>query len=244
MPPKNKCAPGVKKGADGSCLPAGVARSVRGCSTDLCAAKKLGGDMLDRIRPEKPAEWLTNPRTWLDTNNIDAVMRQYERAYRRFKYVSTLPIDAYEAKRDGSCVSHHKAIDFVRLARSGKQIVGMIFNLDRHDQSGSHWVMAAVNFRLPTMPEIYYYDSFGKAPPKPVKDLFRSVLSKLPKSTVAGVVKGVRYNKKAHQRLNTECGIFAICALEAVLRGADFEKYCKLDLTDDVAFKSRDRLFS
>ena len=98
----NNCAPGVKKDSNGSCLPKGLARSVGGCRGDLCVAKKLGDErLLARLRPEKPAKWLTKPDTWLDTNNINAVMRQYERAYPRFKYIGTLPMDAYEAKRDG-----------------------------------------------------------------------------------------------------------------------------------------------
>lgn len=243
MPLRNKCAPGVKKGADGSCLPPGVTAST-GCKTDICAAKKLGGKMLDRVRPEKPEKWLSNPRTWLDTNNINAVMRQYERAYPRFKYIATLPIDAYEAKRDGACVSEHKSLDFIRLARAGKQIIGMIFNLDKHDQSGSHWVMAAANFKDINAPHLYYYDSFGKAPPKEVKQLFRNIIEKLPKEIAKEAIKHVVYNKKQHQRGNSECGLMALMALEAVLRGADFKKYCKLDLNDEIAFKQRDRLFS
>lgn len=243
MPPKNKCAPGVLKGADGSCLPAGTAASV-GCKTDLCAAKKVGGKLLDLIRPEKPEKWTNKPRTWLDTNNINAVMRQYERAYPRFKYVATLPIDAYEAKRDGACVSQHRSLDFIRLAKAGKQIIGMIFNLDKHDQSGSHWVMAAANFRDMSKPELYYYDSFGKAPPKEVKQLFRNILSKMTPDIAGEAVKRVLYNRKQHQRGGSECALFAMCALEAVIRGADFTKYCKLDLNDEIAFQQRDRLFS
>ena len=244
MPPKNKCAPGIGKNGEGSCLPRGVARSVPGCNgDDLCAAKKLGGALLSRLRPEKPEKWLTNPKTWLDTNNINAVMRQYERAYPRFKYIGTLPIDAYEAKRDGSCVSEHKAIDFARLAKRGKTVMGIVFNLDNHNQSGSHWVMAAADLR-PDRPGLYYYDSFGKAPPKPVRELFFRILEHLPEEISLAARKNVQYSKARHQRGNTECGMYSMLALEAVLRGVDFREYVKLKLTDEIAFKARERMFS
>jgi hypothetical protein len=245
MSPKNKCAPGVKKNADGSCLPPGVLRFTPGCSTDMCAAKKRGDPaLLERLRPEKPAKWLTEPRTWLDTNNINAVMRQYERAYRHFKYIGTLPIDAYEAKRDGSCVSEHKAVDIVRLASRGRTVSGMVFNLDRHDQSGSHWVMAAVDLGDRADPKLYYYDSFGRAPPKQVRAFFLKLIGHLDPAAAKRAVKNTEYSRARHQRGNSECGVFSLLALEAVLRGEDFTAYTKRKLTDEFAFKARDRLFS
>lgn len=238
--PRNNCAPGVTK-VGGTCLP--VPRAP-GCKDDLCTAKTLRRrDLLQRLRPEKPATWLKDPKTWLDTNDIDAVMRQYERAYPHFKYVATLPVDAFE-KKGGRCVSAHCGLSARELAAAGKKVVGMILNLDRHDQSGSHWVMAAMNMRRPGRPELYYYDSFGKAPPKLIKAQLERLISQLsPRAKAHAVAHSVR-NRRAHQRGNHQCGMFALMALEHVLKGGDFERFCAADVDDDDAAADRDRLYS
>jgi hypothetical protein len=238
----NRCAPGVKKSAQGSCLPV---KPAPGCKTDLCTAKKSGRrDLLDRLRPEKPASWAKNPKTWLDTNNIDAVMLQYERAYPHFKYLSTLPIDAFEKTKDGACVSRFCGLSLASLKAEGKTIVGMVMNLDRHDQSGSHWVMAALDLRKKSRPAVYYYDSFGKPPPKLMKAQFVRFLAQLRGGAKEHALAHSFYNTRAHQRGNSECGLHSLVSLEHVLKGGDFVEYCQSDVSDADAFAARDRLFS
>ncbi len=237
---RNNCAPGVKK-VGGTCLPVPAAP---GCTTDLCTAKRTGRrDLLRRLRPEKPASWLKNPKTWLDTNNIDAVMRQYERAYPHFKYVATLPVDAFETK-NGRCISEHCGMTAAALAAAGKKVVGMVFNLDRHDQSGSHWVMAAMNMRRPGKPELYFYDSFGKAPPKPIKRALGGLLKPLSARAKAHATAHSVYNRRAHQRDSSSCGLYAMLSLEHVLKGGDFAEFCESDISDEHAVAARDTLFS
>lgn len=239
---RNRCAPGVKKSAAGSCLPV---KPAPGCATDLCTAKKSGRkDLLDRLRPEKPATWAKDPNTWLDTNNIDAVMRQYERAYPHFKYLATLPIDAFERTKAGACISRFCDMSIASLKAEGKTVVGMVMNLDRHDQSGSHWVMAALDLRKATKPAIYYYDSFGKPPPKLMKAQFVRLLAQLKGVAKEHALKHSYYNKASHQKGGSECGGLSLLALEHVLQGGDFVKYCQSDVTDADAFAARDRLFS
>ena len=241
----NRCAPGTPKGPDGSCLPAGTPK-VPGCATDVCRAKSLGRrDLLSRVRPVKPDAWKRNPRTWLDTNNIDNVMRQYEAAYPHFKYVATLPVDAFERTRGGGCVSQFCDLDPAALAREGKTLVGMVMNLDRHDQSGSHWVMSAIKYDGVDKPAIYYYDSFGKPPPKPIAAAYRRLLDGQSRAARAHMARNSAYNVTQHQRGNTECGMFSMLALEALLQGKDFPAYCaQRGLDDKVALRTRDRMFS
>lgn len=232
----------MKKNGTGSCLPV---KPAPGCKTDLCTAKKSGrSDLLARLRPEKPAAWARNPRTWLDTNNINDVMRQYERAYPHFKYLATIPVDAFERKKDGTCISQFCDLTAKTLAASGKSVLGMVFNLDRHDQSGSHWVMAAINMRVPSKPEVYYYDSFGKPPPKQIMAFFTKFVDGLPPKARAYARKHSSFNNTKHQRGNTECGIYSVVALEHVLKGGKFSEHCSKKISDDEAFAARDRLYS
>lgn len=244
----NRCAPGVRKGRSGSCLPDGAAASAPGCATDSCVARRLGDPALAaRLRPEMPATWLHKADTWLDTNDIDAVMRQYERAHPHFHYLSTLPIDAFSRSRDGSCVSQFCDLDAGALRRRGKTVIGTVLNLDRHDQPGSHWVMAAVDARVARAPRVLYYDSFGNPPPPPLWGFLRLMLATVPRAPGASarMLERSVFNARRHQSGNTECGVYSMLALEALLEGADFDSYCaKLRVDDAHARRHRHRLFS
>ena len=235
--PLNACAPGVKKDRSGSCLPASA--RVRGCVSDLCSAKKLGDrGLLARLRPEMPEAWRARPRALLDTNNINDVMTQYERQYPHFKYLRTLPIDAFAAGDDGRCVVAGLCrVDVAALKRAGKRIVGAVMNLDKHDRPGSHWVSFAIDTAKAA---IYYYDSFGRPPPRELCQFFGRVRALAP----AKYTRNSVYNAVRHQHKNTECGVFACLALEALLRGTSFAAYCSKGLTDEDAFAQRSRLFS
>jgi len=39
------------------------------------------------LRPKRPKEWASDPDQWLDSNNIADVMKQYEEAYKDFKFL-------------------------------------------------------------------------------------------------------------------------------------------------------------
>lgn len=240
----NSCAPGVAKDKSGSCIPKSA--RVPGCSTDLCSAKaRRDAALLSRLRPEMPAGWKALPRALLDTNNIDAVMFQYERHYPQFKYLRTLPIDAFSREAEGGCsVSRLCDVDVCALRADAKKLIGAVMNLDRHDQPGSHWVSFALDLRR--KPVIWYYDSFARRPPAPLLAFFKRLVDEVP-STAASrrhMLKNSAYNARAHQRQNTECGIFATLALEGLLEGVPFASYCGRAIDDDFAFAQRERLFS
>ena len=76
-------------------------RTRSGCKTDRCVAEEHG--LESRLRPKMPASWVDRPTTLLNTSNIDDVMFQYERPFPFFKYLKTLPIDAFN-KKAGMCV--------------------------------------------------------------------------------------------------------------------------------------------
>jgi hypothetical protein len=81
-------------------------------------------------------------------------MKQYEATYKDFTFIGPSPIDFDKkversklpwAKRgednDRICVWEelcHLSLD--KLMKSGKRKIGVVFNLDRYDEPGSHWV--------------------------------------------------------------------------------------------------------
>lgn len=238
---ESQCAPGVKK-QGGSCMPSS-SRARSTCKTDRCLAK--GSKALEsRLRPEMPKTWVQKPTTLLNTLNIDDVMFQYERAFPFFKYLKTLPIDAFN-RNAGMCVSEFCELNPKELYKSGKKLIGMVLNLDKHNQPGSHWVMSAVDMRVPNKPVILYYDSFGRPPPAALTPFYEKMLALTPETNAARkhMHKYSCYNSKAHQRKNTECGVYSILALEAVIYGVPFQQYCSQDISDEEVQKQRYRLY-
>ena len=55
-----------------------------------------------------------------------------------------------------------------QLINKGKKYIGVVFNLDNHRNSGSHWI--AMFCHIPKK-EICYWDSYGYQPPIEVKKL-------------------------------------------------------------------------
>ena len=56
----------------------------------------------------------------------------------------------------------------------GKKQIGVVFNLDKHTQSGSHWVAMHCNLDNPGLGEICYWDSYGIKPNPEVVVLINS----------------------------------------------------------------------
>ena len=70
-----------------------------------------------------------------------------------------------------SCVVNELCnINIKRLIRKGKTKIGIVFNLDNHDQDGSHWVSFFCDFDRNA---IYYFDSYGYKEPKEVTTLIK-----------------------------------------------------------------------
>ena len=124
-------------------------------------------------------------------------------------------------------------------------MIGMVLNLDKHYQSGSHWVMAALDMRRPNKPELYYYDSFARSPPVTLMPFFRRLLSRATSDADARkwMARKSCYNSHVHQRKNTECGVFSMLALEALIHGVRFKTYCSNEMNDDDVQKERYRFF-
>ena len=237
---ESRCAPGIRK-SKGSCMPAS-AKHISSCKTDRCIAKEIG--MEARLRPEMPCSWIARPTTLLNTLNIDDVMRQYGQAFPTFKYLQTLPIDAFN-KNAGRCVSNFCDLDPKELYNQGKRVIGMVLNLDKHNEPGSHWVMCAIDMRVPNKPVILYYDSFGRPPPAALYPFLQKMLENTPSSNAAReyMHRYSCFNSNAQQRKNTECGVYSILALEALIHGVPFHKYCSRNISDEEVQKQRYRLF-
>ena len=130
------------------------------CWLSTIKDKHLEQELKDVIfAPEHPPEWLNNPNEWLTDLDISKVMNQYEKSYSNFKFIGPSPIDFDSRVKRGElpwanpgdsndkvCVWEELChLDIAKLLKRGITQIGMVFNLDRYDEPGSHWVSLYVS---------------------------------------------------------------------------------------------------
>lgn len=196
------------------------ARFQKICGTnEICWVDKTGIDTIvrDYIRPKTPESWRNNPREWLDSNNINDVLEQYEKAYAPYyKYYPTQSAD-FLRQVNSKCYNEYLCdINIKELHDSGVRTIGMIINLDTHDLPGSHWVSLFACI-CPFMPcfGVYYYDSRAASSriPSDVITFMNTIENQCNELKIS--MKGKRVFKKKintviHQYGRTECGVFSL----------------------------------
>jgi hypothetical protein len=202
------------------------ARAKTNCTSDRCVVNRAGGLGSSSLRPVYPASWRADPNTWLTNVDIDNVMRQYERRYRSFAFVGVMPVDFSSYAEEGRCVVRQMcAFDALSL---GKARLGFVFNLDRHDQSGSHWVALYVGLRKSDSNYgAYFFDSNGQPPPSSVAELMRKIATQSGDDKFPVVV-----NRTRKQFENTECGMFCVHFLVECLKRRPFKDIVRGSMRD------------
>lgn len=164
------------------------------------------------LKAEKPEVWYKNPKTWLSNYDIQNVMVQYMQAS-RYKYVflGVFPIDFAVMSNNGSCMySSLCIVDVNNYLKKGKKFLGIITNLDKHDQSGSHWTSTfiVIDPKLPTY-GAFYYDSTGRGIPSYLLTFLNGIKEQCNKLYPNKEFK-ILQSRKQHQKKNTECGVFSM----------------------------------
>lgn len=192
------------------------------CDSEDCWLKQLSSDenkyLDDHVfAPDKPESWKTKPNQWLSNFDILDVMSQYERAYKNFKFIGPTPIDFAKktSGNNGRCV-WQDLCDFSveKNLKSGIDKVGIIFNLDTHDQSGSHWVSMFINLKSGN---IFYFDSASNPTPPEINAFVKEiiVMGNALKRKIA--FKYTENYPNNHQTGNTECGMYSLFFIVTML---------------------------
>ena len=193
------------------------------------------------FRPEHPKSWNSNPNSWLGTHDIEQVMRQYEQSHgesHKFKFVGCFPRDFSTRTWSGQCVSPPMCrLGVASLREEGKAEFGIVFNLDRHDQRGSHWTACygCINPKKRTRYGIWYYDSVGRAPPQEIKAFMAAFANDVRANAKRSSVPfPVVYNNVRRQFEGSECGIYALFFLAVCLTTRiHFDEICKKVMKND-----------
>lgn len=220
----------------------------------LGASVKYSPIVKKRLKPPKPSEWYKKPNAWLSNYDIDAVMRQYEDdPSNYYKFLGVFSIDFATQDKFGRCVVNEVcSLDILKHYKSNKKpvkFVGLITNLDKHDEPGSHWTSLFVCVD-PTMPAYgaYYYDSTSSEPPPEMKE-FMDKLQVQAQAEYPNVKFRKAYNNKQDQFGNNECGMFSmfyqIRWLNVLKKNpaAQFEDVIKIKINDKQMNGLRDVLY-
>jgi hypothetical protein len=209
----------------------------------LKALFPLGADpsLEKRLRPAMPESWKSDPDMWLDSTNIEACLNQWEEARPDFEFMGPFPIDfaAPDPYKKGvlgekKCLMTEMCGLRVQEAMaSGTKSIGIVYNLDPHYKSGSHWVANYIDIPKATC---YYFDSYGMAPPKQIATFMKWL-------TTQGI-KNLYYSSRRLQYKNTECGVYCICFIIRMLLGDDMKDFSRRKPTDDDMLATRKDLFS
>lgn len=199
------------------------------------------GSGSDALLPKCPNAWKADPNTWLTNIDIMNVMKQYEKRYPSFKFAGVFPID-FAARPDGSaCVSEVVCnLDAQKAAKHYGRL-GLVFNLDKHTEPGSHWVAMYVGLRK-GKPNYgaFYYDSNGDSEPPPeIVRLQKRIAKQMNDKTFR-----IATNTTRHQFENSECGMFCIHFLTECLKNRSFDSIMKSTVRDEAMNKLRFQRFS
>lgn len=167
---------------------------------------------------------------WLSTFDINFALAQYETKYEDFKFLGAVPIDFAELDN-----LPFKKLDFNDLYKNGKKRLGVVFNLDEHYKSGSHWVSLFADLEKG---QVYFSDSFAIGPPKQVIQ-FIGLIEEYLKIERDISEPDIRYNKTQHQKGNSECGVYSINFILRLLKGKTFDHITGKRVTDEQVNKCR-----
>ena len=184
-----------------------------------------------------------NTVEWLNTFNINEVFAQYEIIYPDFKFMGAQPRDFDKVKSTGI-----RDLDYDKLIRSGIFRLGFIFNLDEHDESGSHWVALFADL---LRGQIYFIDSVGEEPAKEFRVLMNRIKDFCETNkrkffcqnnrniTICNNLGNnsdtvdMRHNTKQHQHGSTECGVYSISFILRLLDGETFDEIVGNKISDE-----------
>lgn len=156
----------------------------------------------------------TNPKEWLSTDDINNIMSQYENVHPNFKFFGAVPLNCDEL----SFCSLYK-LDFDKYVHDNIDYVGVVFNLDRHGQPGSHWVALFIDIKHG---EINFCDSNGRQPVDNISEIINQFTKFYKKKT--GTDAKYKYNTIPYQKDGSECGVYSCNFIIRKLSGESFDQ--------------------
>jgi hypothetical protein len=179
------------------------------------------------FKPEGPLK-----HEWLSNIDIQKIFIQYEDYYKEFKFLGAVPRDFDEID-----IYKFSYLNYDEFVNSGKSKIGIIFNHDKSNSGGSHWVSMFVDL---LKGKIYYFDSVGSNPKKEIRFLI-SKFEEYFKNKNITIEKKI--NNVQHQQKDSECGVYAVSFILRILDGETFDEISKNVISDDDVNLCRKKYF-
>ena len=180
--------------------------------------------------PTAPSSWKTNPNEWLSSSDITAVMKQYEKIYKCFKFFGPAPID-FDKVISGSCVEKSLcSINIKELMDAGKFKIGISVNTDPHNERGEHWISMFINIKKGF---IFFFDSAGTKAPKQVIALSDRIIKQGLELNPPIKFKFDQNYPTQHQYTTTECGMYSLYFIVSMLEDKLTQQYLKTHIITD-----------
>lgn len=214
------------------------------CDSELCWSQlssypnNLRSELLSHFKPIMPKKWLENHREWLSTLDIENVLNQYQKKHKNYKSYGAVPIDFDHKFPDNNCVVNDLCnINVSKLLNNNISLISVVFNLDKHNEPGSHWIAMYANFNSG---DIYFFDSYGYEPPREVCILMKRLKQQL---SDLNIKSNIKISKLRHQYKNSECGMYCLYFIISLLQGKTFTDLTKKSINDDKMEENRDIYF-
>jgi len=217
------------------------------CNKESCWLKQkaefgpVESDMADSFAPESPPEWKKNPNEWLSSIDILNVMKQYEKAYKCFDFIGPSPIDFDKRKLYGECVWDELCnFSLANQIKSGKTKIGIIFNTDPHNKSGSHWISLFIDVKKK---KIFFFDSVGTKIGSEIMNLVNRIIDQGKKLNPRINFKFDDNDGVEHQYKNTECGIYSLFFIIHMLQEKTSDDFYKNHIIKDEQIQNYRKIY-
>jgi len=186
------------------------------CDKEDCWLKEIENTSMRKkidaltFAPDQPPEWKNNPDEWLSNFDIFEVLKQYEETHKNFKVIGPTPIDFDSRVPDekGECVWKELcSFSLEKYLKEGKTKIGIVFNLDKHNEPGSHWVSLFIDLENDFL---FYLDSAGDKIPDEIDVLVKRVQKQALELEKSKKLEFYENHPFEHQKGNTECGMYSL----------------------------------
>jgi len=224
------------------------AKMENACHTEACWLKQKFMDnnidnelMAYTFAPKSPEKWKENHNTWLNSTDIEKVMKQYEHTYPCFRFIGPTPIDFDTYIYENKCVWDELCkFNLGKHIKDGINKIGIIFNTDPHTKGGSHWISLFINLKKKF---IFFFDSNGTKMPPPIKVFCDRVIQQASELNITLTLD--ENSPFTHQEGNTECGMYSLYLIVTLLKDTHTYKFFKHTKISDRAMENmRDKYFN
>lgn len=194
------------------------------CKDEICWIEQPFIDKIEKSKKILLTQFTFKPKapkgtyTWFNTTNINDILYQYQILYKQFIFLGAVPCD----------ITRIFKFNFKKL-KSNTRFIGIVFNTDKHNKGGQHWVAAFIDN---SKKNIDFFDSLGNKPNKYMKEFFNHFEDYC-----------FYQNNVIHQKGNSNCGVYSCFFIIQRLKGKTMNAINSRIISDNEMTKYRKILF-